>query len=428
MSEIPVTESDESPTLEEVYDASPLINNNNNKYIYLTDSDDSDLPDFKFIDTNKLSKQPCCSTSAEDLIRSLIPAEHMDDVAKDYYTTKDVNNSINRYFDGSIVSSSFSESACKLETDSIPTASMHHHDNMEICSESDDEVNSFSLQFSPLCDSDECVYDTKPIQTSTPIITTTIPPTASTTTTTTNRKRQHEATKRKETKTLTILKYTITTTTNLNDKHLLAHFKNGIKVSQNNDLTFEQTPSSPSEVQSVQWRCEEHIVTPQGTTKHPLDCDYTCLVYSMVRFSEEFQRNREFVEEAVSRCETKCVLLVYGVDEFFSHLEPGDISRDTFDSFEAYLNIKLHLTVHLANTILQASDILVRVMRGVKGIVHKKERKFQFTVTPLRKGRSVKTREDQTKVLEEPTVTVTARVRENSLRHHGEVPTPALLK
>ena len=420
-----VSDESNSPTLDEVYDASPLINNNkNNKFIYLTDSDDSDLPNFNFIDTNQSSKQPfqqqqqqpCCSTSIpEDMIKSLIPEEHIDNVTQDYRATKDVNMSINRYFDGSIVMSSFDESACKLEIDPIPSDSLHHHDDMEICTESDDDdINTFSLQFSPGYDSNESIYDIKPTQTSTPItpitpttpitpITPTSPTTTTTTTatTTTNRKRPQNVTKRKEPKTYiqtrSILKYTITTTTNF-DKHLLAQFKSGIKVSQNNDVIFEQILSSPSEVQSVQWRCEEHLITPQGTTIQPLNCNYACIVYSMIKFSEEFNKNRDFVEVAVKRCETKCVLLIYGVDEYFSHLEPGDITRDTFDSFETYLNIKLHLTVHLANTVLQASDILVRVMRGVKGIVHKKERKFQFTTTSPRKGRSVKCREDQTRV------------------------------
>ncbi|KAI6646786.1 Crossover junction endonuclease EME1 [Oopsacas minuta] len=439
-----------TPTMDEIYDAEiikPKVNNN--KIVDTTDSDDSDLPELTFVDTNKSQQQQQQQLSlVHELIRSIIPEEHIGIVTNDFRITGDVNVSINRYFEGNIWDNEFHSNdldngkicASSSGMNSMEISSCHDdakicsyskatsscHDNTKICSEfivnkfasksadskniffdeKNENFEEFSLQFSPLSCENEMEQ----------------------TATTTSLKRKHSPIINKQTETecpdgkqSKQINYTITTTTNF-DKHLLAHLKNGIKTPDHSDVTFDQTPSI-NDTQYVHWRYK------QSTTTSKQNSDYICVIFSMIEFAKKYQKDRQFIENIFSTLfNTKVLLLVYGVKEYFSHLEAGNMSRATFDTLQTYFQIHLHLTIHLANSILEASDILVRIMRGVMALANRKERTFQFVTSYPRSGKGVKNRDDETKIWINQLLQFSRISEKMALAIVEKYPTPAVLK
>ena len=459
--------SDESqtPPFEEVY-YSKIIKKpkiNNNKYILTTDSD-SDLPELGFFDTNKQQQQqePCSSLPASDLyIRSLVQSDHVAMVTEDFLVTGDVNLSINRYFDGAILCNIpepvARQSSNQSDSDSLtpPAFIANHHDNLKLFRnaplesdvsnfgtktklgvskalfldlKSDEQIEEsicdFNLEFSPLSS-----ISSTPVGKDRFGFDETIGTTPTDAPTHTQQQQQQQQQHQQQTPTPTPtdrkgkldaiqlkrkqidrmnrnshqqLNYTITTTKCF-DKHLLAHLKSGIKISNNNNVTFEQCTSEPG-IQSVFWECQHTVYTLSELNliqelQKRVNCDYSCIVLSMIEFSDKYQMDNEFLEKIIGEfANTRKLILIYGVGEYFSHLEAGDLPRATFNTLQTFYQIKLHLTLHISNTILEASDILVRIMRGVKGLANIRERKFAFSTHSPKKGRGVKNIEDQSRV------------------------------
>ena len=198
------------------------------------------------------------------------------------------------------------------------------------------------------------------------------------------------------------LNYKITTTKYF-DKHLLAQLKSGIKISNTNNFIFEQS-TNDSDFQFVYWECQRTVyelseLNEVQEQKSRINCDFVCVVLSMIEFAERYQINNEFLEKIIETfSNTKKSVLIYGVGEYFSNVEAGDLPRSTFDVLQTYYQIKMHLTIHISNTILQASDMLVRLMRGVKGHASKREKIFSFNIHSPKKGRGIKNQDDQSRV------------------------------
>ena len=432
------SDGSETPPLEEIYNSRTTTTSvNNNKYLLSTDSD-SDLPELDFIGVNKHKhkqqqhkQEPCSSLSSSELcIRSLVPHAHVAMVTKDFHTSGDLSMSINRYFDGALLID-IPEPVAKQpihqsDSDSqTPEFIDNLHDNTKpfrnasvnkfgtkskfsvsralfLDTPSDEEmeenIQDFSLDFSPLSSGNTTPVARDKLEPQ---------PTPETTpTTTTDRKCRQDTIYSKQKQIDRLNKESqfsyIITTTKCFDKHLLARVKAGIKVTKNN-VTFEQS-TSDTKVQSLFWVCHktEYALSELNEilqVKRRLECPFACVVLSMIEFSERYQIENGFLEQIISDfSDTKFSTLIYGVGEYFSHLEAGDMPRATFDTLQIYYQIKFHLTLHVSNTILQASDILVRIMRGVKGLAHKRERVFSFATHSPKKGRSVHTPEDQRKV------------------------------
>ena len=439
-----VSSDSDTPSLEEIYEAEDpkIYSNNNNKNIIKTDftvySDSDDLPEFDFsqngeILTNKKTDEPCSSFHTSDsLIHNIIPTADIERVTDDVRITGDVNLSINRYFDGtistSIISTPADQSNVESESDFTPLSShskhtFHsRHDNPQIFQFKNDVIDKptdssvskslfldtksvnneevsdddFNLFFSPLSNNsfeEETKLNNSVGKTE-----------IETTTKTKTRKHKQDPIiqKQKEVEKLNkeeqhTRKYTIKTTTNL-DKQLLSHLRNGL---ESKDISFE-TCESELDLEYLIWECEQSIYSLSEQNeiqmkRRRIGIEYICFVFSLKTFSNLFQKDATFLEKILPTLpQSKYLILFHGVKDYFSHLQPGDLSRDRFDTIITQFQIKFHITTHLSNTTLEASDILIRVMRGVKGISTKREKIFSFHVHSPKKGRKVKTFEERT--------------------------------